>query len=200
MAGPLPYTNNTPQSTDQISQTQPLIQQNFASIQTLLLQNHGDFTTSVAGQHNYVQMPVQAVAPAVTAGEVGLYNLLNVGVNEMFVRKSNGTSIPMTKSDLNLPGYTYLPSGIIIQWGLNTSGGVALTHVIYPLAFPTRTLIVNATPAVTNQIDKDSAVTVVCAGTGAPTTTGFDVMVNRRTSSSGQPQPNSQFYWVAIGY
>lgn len=200
MAGPFPYTNNTPQSTDQISQTQPLIQQNFASIQTLLLQNHGDFTTAVAGQHNYVQMPVQAVAPAVTAGEVGLYNLLNVGVNEMFVRKSNGTSIPMTKSDLNLPGYTYLPSGIIIQWGLNTGGATALNSVTYPIAFPTRTLIVNATPATTNAVDRDSAVTIIAAGAGAPTTTGFSLMINRRTSSSGQPQPNSQFYWVAIGY
>ncbi len=200
MAGPFPYTNNTPQSTDQISQTQVPIQQNFASIQTLIQQNHGDFTTAVAGQHNYVQMPVQSVAPGVTAGEVGLYNLLNAGVNEMFIRKSDGTSVPLAKASLNLPGYSYLPSGLIMQWGLNTSGAVALTHVTYPFTFPTRTLIVVATPAVTNQIDKDSAVTVVCAGTGAPTTTGFDVMVNRRTSSSGQPQPTSQFYWLAIGF
>lgn len=200
MAGPFPYTNNTPQSTDQISQTQVPIQQNFASIQTLIQQNHGDFTTAVAGQHNYVQMPAQSGAPGVTPGEVGLYNLLNAGVNEMFIRKSDGTSVPLAKASLNLPGYSYLPSGLIMQWGLSTSAlPNPYTITGFPIAFTVPPFAIFVTPAVSSNTDPDSAFTVVVAGPNAPTINNFSVMVNRRSSSSGATQNTRQFYWLALG-
>lgn len=200
MSGPFTYYPTIPAATDQISNSQPQIQNNFGSIMSLIDVNHGDFATNVAGQHNYVQMPQQGSVPATLAGEVGLYNYPGTGGNQMWVRKSDTTSIPMTQASLALPGYTFLASGIILQWGINTGSSVALNSVTYPFTFPNRTLAIQVTPAVSSATDPDSAMTVIAAGGMAPTTTGFNLMINRRTSSSGQPQPSSQFYWLAIGY
>lgn len=200
MSGPFGYNPAIPQATDQISQSQPKLLQNAGSIMSILDVNHGDFASNIAGQHNYVQMPPQSAPPGTIAGEVGLYNYTDGTINQMWVRREDTTSIPMTKANLNLPGYSYLPSGLILQWGLNTGTGVALNAVTYLLTFPTRTLSIQVTPAVSSATDPDSAMTVIAAGGMAPTTTGFHLMINRRTSSSGQPQPNSQFYWLAIGY
>lgn len=200
MSGPYTYFPTIPAATDLISNSQPQIQNNFTSIMSLIDVNHGDFATNVAGQHKYVQMPQQGSPPATLAGEVGLYNFPGVGGNQMWVRKSDTTSIPMTQASLALPGYTFLASGIILQWGINTGSSVALNSVTYPFTFPNRTLAIQVTPAVSSATDPDSAMTVIAAGGMAPTTTGFNLMINRRTSSSGQPQPSSQFYWLAIGY
>ena len=200
MSGPFTYYPTIPAATDQISNSQPQIQNNFGSIMSLIDVNHGDFATNKAGQHNYVQMPQQGSVPATLEGEVGLYNYPGTGGNQMWVRKSDTTSIPMTQASLALPGYTFLASGIILQWGINTGSSVALNSVTYPFTFPNRTLAIQVTPAVSSATDPDSAMTVIAAGGMAPTTTGFNLMINRRTSSSGQPQPSSQFYWLAIGY
>jgi hypothetical protein len=200
MSGPYTYFPTIPQATDQISNSQPQIQNNFGSIMSLIDVNHGDFATNVAGQHNYVQMPQQGSPPATLAGEVGLYNFPGTGGNQMWVRKSDTTSIPMTQASLALPGYTYLPSGIILQWGLTTST-LPNPYLFspFPITFTAPPFAIFVTPAVSSATDPDSAFTVIAAGGQAPTTTGFHVMVNRRSSSSGATQNTRQFYWLAIG-
>lgn len=204
MSGPYTYFPTIPAATDQISNSQPQIQNNFGSIMSLIDVNHGDFASPVAGQHNFVQMPNQnPTRPTSNIGDVGLYNFPGTGGNQIWVRTptaNEANDIPMTQGSKALPGYSYLPSGIILQWGINTGSSVALNSVTYPFTFPNRTLAIQVTPAVSSATDPDSAMTVIAAGGMAPTTTGFNLMINRRTSSSGQPQPSSQFYWLAIGY
>lgn len=201
MSGPFGYSPAIPQATDIIAQSQPQLLQNAGSIMSIIDVNHGDFATTVAGQHNYVQMYLQLAAPALLAGEVGLFNLNVAGNNEMVVRKSDTKDVPMTKSNQAQPGYTYLPSGIILQWGLATSAlpNPYLVAPGFPIPFTVPPFAIFVTPAVSSATDPDSAFTVIAAGLDGPTINSFKVMVNRRSSSSGATQNTRQFYWLAIG-
>lgn len=203
MSGPFTYFNNIPQATDIIAQSQPQLLSNFGSIMSIIDVNHGDFATAVAGQHKYVQMPVQASPPALLAGEVGLYNFPVSGINQMFVRKSDTTSVPMTQASLARPGYTYLPSGIILQWGQVSANTNPFGPITFPIAFPNAVLTVNCsmvTPSST--ADPNTFVyVVVTPDAKAPTTTQFWVSLYKRDSHQSVPVTNpGQFFYLAIGY
>jgi hypothetical protein len=132
------YNANIPQPTDQISQSQDQILQNFQSIQALIDINHVDFASGDQGKHKWTTMPTQgAIPPAGSgflAGEIGLYNAVNAfnSQNELYVNKTNQATvvqIPATASILSVnsapssgaAGWTQLPSGIIMRWGTFTS-------------------------------------------------------------------------------
>jgi len=121
------YNQNIPQPTDLLAISQADLLNNFIALQTLIDVNHVDFASGDEGKHKFVTMPVQGAAPAFAGGEVGLYNKLPAapfpltGQNELFINKSNGTNIPFTASAQASPGWTYLPSGILIKWGSGTA-------------------------------------------------------------------------------
>lgn len=155
---PIPAYQLKPQATDQLSQSQSDILNNFTAIQGLIDVNHVDFSDGVNyGKHKFVTFPVQATTPTFLSGEVGLYNLLPVspspitGIDELFINKivSGGAAVqvPMTASILstnNGPGtfsngWTYLPSGILLKWawisGTGLEGGASNTKGV--VVFPT---------------------------------------------------------------
>lgn len=192
----IPYNSNIPQATDIPAQSQSQIFTNFGSIQAIIDVNHADFGMATAGQHNYVQMPVQASAPAVNVGDVGLYNLLSGGINQMFLRKSDGTSIPMTQSSFASPGYTYLPSGIIIQWSFVTTNGTnPFGPINFPIAFTANPFTILTSIYTSANVDPNTAVAVIIPSIS---TTKFNVMSTTRSSSSSVPVI-AQFVYVAIG-
>lgn len=145
------YNSAKPAANDLLSQSQSDIQQNFLEIQTLIDINHITFGSANQGKHLYLQLPEHA-APATAVNEAGFY--ANVGatstISELFFRReNNGASIPMTErvSASATNGWTYLPSGIILQWGTATmNGGVSNLVVNLPRAFPTSIYSVTATP------------------------------------------------------
>lgn len=139
----LSYYNNIPTATQLLRDSQPLMLANFASIMTLIDQNHVDFADpNNAGMHNLLQMVPQSnlsanrpVAP--TSGMV-LYNAIpnaaddtqfpvTLATSELNLIRQGGSSIlPITASILSgatptvfQPGWTYLPSGIILKWSGN---------------------------------------------------------------------------------
>lgn len=68
------YTNNTPQSTQTIAFTQPLIFNNFAFIENSIRQEHNfDSTDATLTYHLKASMPNQALSPALPAGTNGVY-------------------------------------------------------------------------------------------------------------------------------
>lgn len=112
------FNPNIPQATDALSQSQLDILNNFQAIAPLFEQDI----------LQWVDLPVQAVAPTFAAGDEGLYNLnyATTAKNELFVHKQTfaGTAeVPMTASILSTTGspgtvgWTYLPSGILLKWG-----------------------------------------------------------------------------------
>jgi hypothetical protein len=192
----IPYNGNIPQPTDIPAQSQSQILTNFGSIQAIIDVNHADFGAATAGQHNYVQMPVQASAPAVNVGDVGLYNLLSGGSNQMFLRKSDGTSIPLTQATLNTPGYGYLPSGALMQWGSATANTSPYGPINFPVAYGTMCFFVMISMNSPSNADPNTFVSVILP----VTTTGFTVNLYKRDAHGQVPVTNTgQFYWLALG-
>lgn len=121
------YTSNTPQASQQVSQTQSLIQANFMALSSF--------------GNGYAELAAQSVAPSFSAGNDGLYTKTFSGTstNELFVHKqTNGstTEVPFTASKMSNnaaascdDGWTYLPSGLLMKWGDKsaTTASVAVT-------------------------------------------------------------------------
>lgn len=114
------YTTNVPLANQRISATQQPIQDNFIAIKTLIDVNHGTFGSATEGKHEKVTFPVQSPQPVFAGGDIGIYSFLNpsTAANELYVRRTSDpvTGIPFTAASKNTAGYTFLPSGILIQW------------------------------------------------------------------------------------
>lgn len=134
---PSAYKPNIPLSTDQLSVSQGDLLNNFGAIQALVDQNHIDFANSDAGKHWLVGLPPQTVVPgnpptnpnpgtpaySFDLDEFGLYTALAQpdasvpAANQLFIHSTLNGEIPSTAAAYSNNGYTYLPSGIILQWG-----------------------------------------------------------------------------------
>ena len=156
------YNQNTPLASQSIASTQPLINQNFVGINTWTAIDHEEFGSVDAGKHKKVTLIAQSPAPSFTGTELGVYNFVNPTTtkNELYVTKYNNnvlTDIPITASSFNnapggqTNGYSYLPSGLILKWGLQnvslSSGGGSIT---FPSAFPNNALNGQLTLGLTN--------------------------------------------------
>jgi len=126
------FTTNVPNANQRISATQQPIKDNFGEIDTLVNVNHVGFNTGDAGKHKFLQMPEQGAAPTTAANEVGLYAAVGATstVSELvFRREKDGTSIAFTEGALAQPGWTRLPSGILLKWGQGQGTG-SFTHTV----------------------------------------------------------------------
>ena len=85
------------------------------------------------------------------------------------------------KNSRSSNGYTYLPNGLIIQWGVKTGVGTSLTTVTLPIAHPNATLQVLATSRTDNRILNVTGFA----------NASFQAQVNTSTAIIG---------WMTIGY
>lgn len=135
------FNSNIPQAGDVLSQSQADLLNNFGAINTAFNLNHGNFNAANQGKHLFLEMPV--VADQVTAaGEVGVYckNGATSGVPELFFRRqSAGAITPMTEASAMANGWTWLPSGLLMQWGTQVNTGGPNSYN-FPIAFPTACL------------------------------------------------------------
>lgn len=160
------------------SRTQVL--NNFASLRSTLsntLQpNHIDVNSSGAGKHVFLQMPVRTSGASnlTVAGEFGMIAQAVTGVSELFASRDGGAYFQLTAGTplIASSGKTFLPGGIILQWGVNgaISNGASVN---FPSAFPNNCYGV--------QVTLNSGSTVSPVGTNGFTTTGFVF----RTSAGG---------------
>lgn len=180
--------NNVPQSGQTLNDTRNPIRTNFSVINAAFLVDHVEYNLANQGFHNKVTMPVQVAAPAFAAGINGIYNLNNATTtkNELYVHKQQdaGTAdIPFTASTLSsstpgsaASGWTYLPSGIILQW-TNSSSNVTPKAVNFPITFPNQVLNVQVTArgASTFYVSSSTTVLTNVADIGGATNTPFFV-------------------------
>ncbi len=127
------YNANIPQATDQLSQSQLDLLNNFTAINNWVQINHIGFNVANSGKHAFVQFTLQTVNPTLN-GEIGLGNFFYglTGINELWISRFDAIptrfTYPLTASVLstvefpgvNSLGFTYLPSGIIMKWGQTT--------------------------------------------------------------------------------
>jgi hypothetical protein len=184
------YTANIPQPGDDPSQSQGQILQNFQSLQDAQDKNHvtlQDITNR--GLHKFLQMPEQGSDPTTAVNQGGLYCKDIAGFTRLvFRQENNGTIIQMTGIDpvSATNGYTFLPGGLLLQWGTSAvNGAPAITNILFPITFPANCFNVSITP-VRNVTNVDIVYLV------AKNNVNFTA---RNTSSSGITSIN----WIAIG-
>ena len=182
------YNPNVPAATQSLGETQLPIQINFANLNTAFSANHSALTTNTDGKHEFLQMPEQISVPATATDEGGVYTKVTDSVTCLFWRQeSNGTEVQMTTSqtptDAN-PGTTFLPGGLLMQFGSFTATANTNTTVTFNVAFGT------APYSVVCQMNRNSSnVDTIYAHT--LTTIDFRA---RNTSNS-----NRTAYYIAIG-
>lgn len=155
---PFVWNKNVPLATQRINATQLPILNNWDALESIVGVNHVTFTGLVAdfGKHNLVEMPQQPGAPAAfAANEMGLFtkNEALTSQSEMYVRRAPSSDIPFTAASkvgttVNVDGWTYLPSGLLMRWGYRViSPGSAFTITYNPAspAFTTAVLNVQLT-------------------------------------------------------
>lgn len=197
---------NIPQANQTLSITQPLILNNFNAINTAFAVDHVNFNDAGQGKHNKITFPVQVLPIVIAVGDLALYSLLNATTtkNELNVYKANNAgyvNVPFTASILSNSapiqdgdGWSYLPSGLIIQWGNFTTGfSTGTTSQNFLIPFPTAALSLQLTlkdyglqPAINDYFFN------------AKITSNAAFRVNVKKDSA--PPLVTQFYYFAIGY
>lgn len=198
------YNPNIPQPADLLSVSQSDILTNFQQLDAVFDNDHYDYSfaggaaapydIAVAGdkgKHKQVTF-VRASADIANAGadELGLFNKnTGAGAQELYLRReSGGTVIQMTAGDPTVAasGATFLPGGLLLQWGLaGPYVGDSTPTINFPTAFGAVPYNIQAT-----MLRNVSNVDVVYVRQ-APTTTNFQLRINQVGSS--------QIYWMALG-
>lgn len=180
-----------PNNGQSLNATRDNIRNNFAITDSGFKVNHYNFGEANAGKHLYLQMP-EVAAPATAANEAALYSKEGVAshVTELFFRReSSGAEIPFTEALLGNPGWTYIPSGIMIQWGIAANINETGVVIGFPRNFPTACCGVVFTS--NNNSSSNHFVSYTNANVGG--FTGWS------TTRSGGADTSSPFF-IAIGY
>lgn len=195
----MPTYNDTPLTGESKSYTQPLIRENFSSIETAWNVDHIEIDDATDyGKHNCITLPEQAAACSTGANEGVIYareGAYSTATELCFRRESDGTIIEFTGGTLNEPGWTRLPSGLLIKWGISSATGYTL------ITFPVATTI----PAFTS-IFQVSAMTYGNAAGNTDTDTAIRVdsftITNFYAYGSARSTTGSKltsFSYIAIG-
>jgi hypothetical protein len=190
------YTPNIPQPQDIPAKSQSQILQNFqylvpSAATTGLKRDHQMLlvdTVNTDGVHKQVTFAANQTTPGFT-GNVGVvYSNSANGQSQLFFNNA-AQNVQLTTAVASVPtiaanGATFLPGGLLLQWGSGTSGAA----VVFPVAFTAAIFAprVTVTPA-----GGTGSTTTPPVITTLPTATGFNVGNN-----GGQV---FQYYWMAIG-
>jgi hypothetical protein len=156
------YFPNVPNAPDDPADDQPQMQINTASISSLISVDHIGFNTANGGYHNIIHFPNQGSDPAPIALIGQLYTkqvtFNSITDNALFFESGGGRITQLTTPGTasgTANGYTFLPGGIILQWGVvsmafssgSTTGTVTFSSS--NIAFPNNCFVVTGNPLVT---------------------------------------------------
>lgn len=201
------YNNNIPQPSDLLTKSQGDILNNFKQLDTSFGKDHYTFSDATAnnGKHKQAQIVAGGAIPVgLTAGENTIYSKSvtlpgPVTSSEMFVSPdasgdeyqltvSSHSNIAEFATSTNYPragapkvfgGWTFLPGGLLLQYGFTTAVGTGLT-INFPIVF---TLVYS--------------VVFVPANTLTNVKMALNAIANDKFSVTFDT--NSQVYWQAIG-
>jgi len=186
------------------------IQDNFQQLNVAYGVDHVPFSdisgippAGISGMHNVIHMTSQAAPAAVsTAGQ--LFNTSNndgfstdtslfyLTANNKNIRLTNNF-VPVTANNTNRNGYTFLPGGVILQWGFKAGSAantVAVAFATDNINFPNACFNVNIIPIRAASSPGSDFSTVVV--TGSVSATGFTIGNVGSHTMAG-------WYWQAIG-
>ena len=135
------YNPDIPQSTDILSASQGQLLINFQQLEAIFDANHYKWdyaTTALRGMHRFVTLESQASGPATSSTQGAVYTKTVSAAPQLFWRRaSSGTEVQLTypiDPVASNPGYSFLPGGVLIQWGV-VSIASSPTTVTFPKAF-----------------------------------------------------------------
>ena len=195
------YTANIPAASHNPSVDQPDMQINTNSTDAIIEVDHYSFNDNLGGYHKQVNLVNSVANPGTPAG-VGsvLFSKSNdwyfqnasLGVNA--IQMTEAAFFPVVA--LN-DGRTFLPGGLILQWGFVVAGGTFSNldtgNVVFATAFPTSVINVLTTPGYGGAQPTSTSGLVISIKNPVPNS-GFTWSVN--TGSSAY----NLFYWQALGY
>jgi hypothetical protein len=191
------FYNTIPAGPNNPSADQPLMLQNNIATEALIGVDHVSFNATPGGYHTVVHLVAQTGTPAPSGLTGELYtNTVNDGIiNDeiLFYQSGSGLVSQLTRNfkPINATnGATYLPGGLILQYGNITpivpGGTVPIT---FPIAFPFACYTVVASPRTSSSIGGGNHDWDV----GGLSKTGFTI------TASGHYNVGDIFYWIAIG-
>lgn len=208
------FTANVPAPTDKLSQSQKDILNNFTAINTYFGTDHVNFTSSSnIGQHNQITFlgtfpgAPPGDIPAPTDGVLIKAEWIAAAGKDHFVlwyREKDSMHSPAayqltgTYSPQNAAtGFTYLPGGLCMMWGVETPLSDYTTTITFPrtnigpdVRFDATPYCIQLTP-----ITADSAPgseECIYVEEGSVTSSGFTTIQTSHHHITG-------FYWMAIG-
>jgi hypothetical protein len=128
------YTLGIPSDGQSLGNSKPQVRANFTEIFNTFAVDHVGYNSGGAGRHKFVHI-VEGAAPTTGTNEGALYTSdTKGGFTNLFWKqesggavpeKNQGESIQMTNiTPSNTPtGRSFLPGGMLIQWGSFTTGG-----------------------------------------------------------------------------
>lgn len=128
------YNPNIPAAGDALSVSQGQIQTNFSDANTYFAVNHEAFdAVSNNGKHKAIVM-TQQLNPTVAATDAAVFTkagTYNTNPQVFFRQGATNTIFNATEASLGTTGWAYLPCGLLIKWGQDSSNGTVQT-VTYP--------------------------------------------------------------------
>lgn len=198
----MPFNPSIPQANDRLAKSQQDLLQNNTQLDTSFGINHYAFSDLSAnnGMHKQCQL-VELANPVPVAGTDSLYCATtgSPAVGELFyVRGGGGTPIQMTGPSnpvTNGKGYTFLPGGMLIQWGFINSTASSYTPLLFAtdnINFPNRCRFITTQPYSGASVPNSQATVTILDS--SVSNLGFQwAFVTNSGSYTG-------FYWQAIGF
>lgn len=209
------YTTNIPFATNNPSTDQPNMQTNTNSINSILLIDHYGFNDNNGGLHKQVQMPTLASIPGSlmsgegtlytkTSGESELFFTPDLTGNEYQLTRTITASYSLFAKNVNnyngvgtqfTGGWTFLPGGILLQYGSFDAGVGGVSSGNQSITFPVTFTNVpfNIQTSIIAKVGGTTTGNTVALNFSSSSTTGFIVSITSSTSNY------RGFSWVAIG-
>lgn len=137
-----PFHPNEPLADDNLSDSQPKLQQNTNTFAKILQKNMVEFGNPNAGLFKQIDIQNISALPPQVSGFSGIYSLNG----KLVFRNPQGqvTTIPLDLNTFN-QGYINI-AGFIIQMGTASLNRDVVNKINYPISFPNECRIVQLTP------------------------------------------------------
>lgn len=195
----MPYNPNIPQPNDTFAKSQKDILNNFISIYDSFRVDHIEFNFINGGMHAKASFNEQSTTPLFAGNMFALYAieptlpLPETGRTELVLHNQMGltfTQTLITGRQAAATGWTLMPSGILIKWGVATITG--LNAITFPVsnAIPVFTNVYNAQVCIVDSATTDINRNVIVSSL---TTTDLNVFVTTRTTTGAATADVSYF-------
>lgn len=193
------YNQGYPPDGSSLGQTKTTIRNNldgtFLTVGVDHINNNGQPGTQPAGFHNVTHWVPQAGNPVAMSGYGQLYSkTITVGLNvdqQLFWESGNGIVQQLTTNNVTpvaaASGISFLPGGLIIQWGKANLPATGVTVSFSP-AFPNNVFSITLGP-----VRHDTTSQMLTIDTTGLSRSGFQFVTG--SSSGGY----AACFWIAIG-